>query len=162
WGASFPLALAAAGGSGEVRDAGRLVGSVAAANTLGAIAGALLVSLVAVGRFGSQATEQGLAAAAGLTALLLAAAGPAGWRLWWRTALGLAIGAGAAALVRLVPPVPPGLIAWGRHVDSWSSVDYRFVAEGQNASVAITWSNDCLNFHVAGKVEASTDPTDMR
>src|SRR5205085_10929921 len=36
WGASFPLALAAAAGHGD--DAGQLVGGVYAANTLGAIA----------------------------------------------------------------------------------------------------------------------------
>src|SRR5271157_5829530 len=45
WGASFPLALAAAARPGE--DPGRVVGSVYAANTAGAIAGWLVVSLVA-------------------------------------------------------------------------------------------------------------------
>src|SRR5207244_1393666 len=46
WGASFPLALAAATRPGQ--DPGRLVGRVYAANTLGAIAGAALFSLVLV------------------------------------------------------------------------------------------------------------------
>ena len=41
WGASFPLALAAAAHPGE--DSGKLVGSIYAANTLGAIVGALVV-----------------------------------------------------------------------------------------------------------------------
>ena len=46
WGASFPLALAAAGrGRG---DTGRLVGQVYAANTLGAIVGSLLTSATLV------------------------------------------------------------------------------------------------------------------
>ena len=40
WGASFPLALAAVASPGE--DPGRLVGSVYAANTFGAIVGGLL------------------------------------------------------------------------------------------------------------------------
>jgi len=43
WGASFPLALAAVAVPG--RDPGRLVGAVYAANTLGAIVGALAASL---------------------------------------------------------------------------------------------------------------------
>src|SRR5712691_8325148 len=44
WGASMPLACAAVAGRGE--DSGRTVGGVYAANTLGAIIGALAVSLV--------------------------------------------------------------------------------------------------------------------
>lgn len=43
WGASFPFALAAVAAPGQ--DAGRLVGRVYAANTLGAIGGALLFSV---------------------------------------------------------------------------------------------------------------------
>jgi spermidine synthase len=44
WGASFPLALASVAAPGQ--DPGRLVGGVYAANTVGAIAGALGASLV--------------------------------------------------------------------------------------------------------------------
>ena len=44
WGASFPLAVAAA--AAPYQDAGRLVGGVYAANTAGAIAGDLLSSFV--------------------------------------------------------------------------------------------------------------------
>src|SRR5262249_21170975 len=43
WGASFPLALAAVATRGQ--DPGRLVGGVYAANTIGAIAGAMAFSL---------------------------------------------------------------------------------------------------------------------
>ena len=46
WGASFPLALAAVAGRGQ--DPGRLVGGVYAANTVGAIVGSLLFSMVVV------------------------------------------------------------------------------------------------------------------
>ena len=46
WGASFPLALAAVASNGQ--DPGRLVGGVYAANTVGAIVGALMASLVLV------------------------------------------------------------------------------------------------------------------
>lgn len=160
WGASFPLALAVA--SHGHADIGRITGLVAAANTLGAIVGALLVSLLAVGHIGSQGTQQLLALAAGLTAALLAAT-TAGRSLASRT-IGSATLATSALLLAgfAIAPVPNGLIAWGRFVDSWNNTEYRYVAEGQNSSVAITHSGDYLNFHVAGKVEASTDPTDMR
>src|SRR5205823_1225574 len=46
WGASFPLALTAVASRGQ--DSARLVGSVYAANTVGAILGALLFSLLIV------------------------------------------------------------------------------------------------------------------
>src|SRR5262249_20735105 len=140
---------------------GRLVGGISGANTLGAIAGALLTSLVAVGSFGSQRTQQGLAAVAGVTALLLLLGSSAPPR--WRKALaGTLFAAVAAGCAFVLPPVPNGLIAWGRFVDSWDGSDYRYVAEGHDSSVAITATDALLNFHVAGKVEASTGQTDMR
>src|ERR1017187_9393225 len=60
WGASFPLACAPVAEAGE--DSGRVVGGVSAANTLGAIAGALLVSLLLVPAIGTQQTERVLLA----------------------------------------------------------------------------------------------------
>src|SRR4029077_16325301 len=59
WGASFPLALAAAG---PCEDSGRLMAAVYAANTLGAIAGALVTSLLLIAWIGSQHTAQVLIA----------------------------------------------------------------------------------------------------
>ncbi|MGH7573982.1 MAG: fused MFS/spermidine synthase, partial [Longimicrobiales bacterium] len=56
WGASFPLALAAVAQRGE--DPGRLVGRVYAANTAGAIAGALLASLIIVAWAGTQLAQR--------------------------------------------------------------------------------------------------------
>src|SRR5256885_8685835 len=50
WGASFPLALAAANAKG---DSGRLVGGIYAANTGGAILGALAFSLILIPRIGT-------------------------------------------------------------------------------------------------------------
>src|SRR6185503_1196751 len=67
WGASFPLALAAVASRGD--DPGRLVGGVYAANTMGAIVGALGFSLLlvpAIGTAGSERALIGLAAAAAL------------------------------------------------------------------------------------------------
>ncbi len=71
WGASFPLALLAVASRGQ--DPGRLVGGVYAANTIGAIAGALVFSLLLIPGIGTAGAERvliGLAAAAALVALL--------------------------------------------------------------------------------------------
>ena len=90
WGASFPLALAAVAARGQ--DGGRLVGGVYAANTIGAMGGALLFGLFlipAIGTAGTRAPLIGLAATAALVALWplirparepLERAAP---RLWW-------------------------------------------------------------------------------
>src|SRR5438067_640300 len=56
WGASFPLALAAVAAKGQ--DPGRLVGGVYAANTVGAILGAVGFSVVVVGWWGTQQAER--------------------------------------------------------------------------------------------------------
>ena len=68
WGASFPLALAAARGDEE--DSGKLVGSVYAANTIGGIVGALFGSLLIIAWLGTQAAERVLMATAALSALI--------------------------------------------------------------------------------------------
>jgi spermidine synthase len=70
WGASFPLALAAAAAEGE--DPARLAGEVYAANTAGSIVGALAFSLAlipAAGTAGSERLLIWLAAAAAAVAL---------------------------------------------------------------------------------------------
>src|SRR3954453_5046460 len=56
WGASFRLALAGAAKPGD--DPARLVGGVYAANTLGAIVGALSASLVLVPWIGTAAVQK--------------------------------------------------------------------------------------------------------
>ncbi len=71
WGASFPLALAAVARRGE--DPGRLVGGVYAANTVGAIFGSLVASLMLVYWFGSQHAQQAMMIVSGLSGLLLLA-----------------------------------------------------------------------------------------
>ncbi len=69
WGASFPLALASVAGKGQ--DPGRLVGGVYAANTVGAIVGALGGSLLMVTWLGTQHSQQALIILSGLAALLV-------------------------------------------------------------------------------------------
>ncbi|MGD1084882.1 MAG: SAM-dependent methyltransferase [Verrucomicrobiota bacterium] len=56
WGASFPLALAALASRGQ--DPGRLVGGVYAANTVGAIVGALGFSLLVVPHWGTVGAQR--------------------------------------------------------------------------------------------------------
>ena len=56
------------------------------------------------------------------------------------------------------------LIAYGRRMATSmnrSKILYR--GEGINSSIAISqWDDGAVQFHVSGKVEASTEPYDMR
>ena len=69
WGLSFPLALAAVALPGQ--DAGRVAGEVYAANTAGAIVGAVLFSLVLIPWFGTQQSQRILIGISAITALIL-------------------------------------------------------------------------------------------
>lgn len=176
WGASFPLALAAVPARGK--DPGKLVGAVYSANTIGAILGAVLTSLVLIPWLGSQESQRvliGLSTLAGLCVLLP--------RFRW-TAVPLTNGirvAGYVAVVALVgllawtvPPLPWKVVAFGRYLLSYSDEWHElYVGEGLNSSVAVSQiirtnkpdqdeEPPIRNFHVSGKVEASTEPQDMR
>jgi hypothetical protein len=67
WGASFPLALAAVASRG--RDAGRMVGGIYAANTAGAIVGALAFSMLLIPAIGTQGCERVLIVLSAVSAL---------------------------------------------------------------------------------------------
>ena len=169
WGASFPLALAAAAPRDE--DSGRVVGAVYAANTVGAIVGAVAFSILLIPVIGTQGAQRVLLAVAGVAAaLVLLARLPAliksGTRLR-PLAVAVAIVAVAlvtAAVAAIVPPVPAQLYAFGRKImnpDFAAKVLY--VGEGMNASIAVSEDeNGARYFHVAGKVEAASYPSDMR
>jgi spermidine synthase len=156
WGASFPLALAGVASSNE--DPARLVGGVYAANTLGAIAGSLGASLLLVIWLGSQRAQQLLILVAALAALLLF------WQERVRGALVGAAGVAAALLALTVSPTPGMLVAYGRYaVLQRGEADIIYVGEGWNASVAVSErGNGVRNYHNAGKVQASSEPQDMR
>ena len=168
WGASFPLALASVADPGE--DPGRMVGGVYASNTAGAIVGALAFSLLLIPRLGSGRSERLLIVLSAIGGLLLL--GPMVWtwrNAWpWRKKAGALALAGATAgalwLIFLIPPVPGMLIAYGRRImTSTSRAKILFVGEGINSSIAISqWDDGAMQFHVSGKVEASTEPYDMR
>jgi len=162
WGASFPLALASVAEPGE--DSGRMVGGIYAANTAGAIVGALTFSLLLIPRLGSGRSERLLIVLSALSGLLML--GPMVWP-WRRKSGALALLAATAAafwLIWIVPPVPGMLIAYGRRImTSTTRAKILYVGEGINSSIAISqWDDGALQFHVSGKVEASTEPYDMR
>jgi spermidine synthase len=158
WGASFPLALAAAVRAGE--EPRRAVGRLYAASTAGAIAGALITTFVLVVVLGSQRTQQLLIlASAGSAALLLITHGRNA-----RRRLSSAVAVGAAVAAFAVPALPAEFIAYGRFLPTRGfDANVVYVGEGLTASVAVTKEpNGTLTYHNAGKTQASTYPQDMR
>jgi spermidine synthase len=159
-GASFPLALAAAAEPGQ--DPARLVGGVYAANTVGAIFGSLIVGLVLVPWVGSQIAAQiliGVAALSGVT-MLMSAPAP----VVPVPALVILVAFAAGLLARAVPPLPGILVAYGRYAATWvGQNEIIYSGEGVTASVAVSRTpTGVLNYHNAGKVQASSEPQDMR
>jgi spermidine synthase len=181
WGASFPLALASAATEGQ--DAGRLVSKVYAANTVGAIIGAIGFSVVMISHYGTQQAQRTLIALSAVSAGLMlisllssrrsatphsAEPSGAGARGLTMAALLATVAVGLVMAVRL-PRIPWGVVAYGRYLPSWAgeirsgASKMLFVGEGMNSSVAVTELNSGVrNFHVSGKVEASSEPQDMR
>ncbi|HTI69583.1 MAG TPA: fused MFS/spermidine synthase, partial [Candidatus Limnocylindria bacterium] len=194
WGASFPIALAAV--ADPTKDSARLVGGVYAANTVGAIGGALLFSLLIVPAFGTLAAQQLLAALSALSALVLL-----GWRsrstevvdqastggklsgnLFTGGITSLIIVTVTLVAIGTMSPAHWGLVAYGRFMATYGNrlapeitseksvpssgnpdIYCTYVGEGLNGTIAVTkWTSGIRNFHSAGKVQASSDPRDMR
>ncbi len=168
WGASFPMALASVATGGK--DPARLVGGVYAANTLGAIIGSVTASLLLVVWLGSQRAQQVLVIISAVSALLMlesAAAEAESKKTRFQFAGTLLLAAamgGAVLLARTIHPVPGVLVAYGRYAATrLGEGEIIYVGEGWNASVAVSrLSNGVLNYHNAGKVQASSEPQDMR
>ncbi len=201
WGASFPLALAAVAAPGQ--DAGRWVGRAYAANTIGAIVGALACSLLLIAWVGTQQTQRLLIGLSTVAALLVFL--PTLWRTSKESRAGvppdnrasrprtlelgrdalpgrrdacpttpvsririagalLALIGVATALASSVPQVPWDLVAYGHYLPTKANIgSLLYMGEGMNSSIAVTeMSNGVRNFHVSGKIEASTEPRDMQ
>ncbi len=167
WGASFPLAVAAvADGRGNSSAA---VARVYAANTAGAIIGALAFGLLLIGTLGTQQSQRLLMLVSLLAALLLLLAAPraAGSAIPRRGAL-LAGAAAAMLLVvslTFVHRLPGVLVGYGRWAVTWlpEPGEFIYVGEGLNSTLAVSRRVDgTLNYHNAGKVQASSHPDDMR
>lgn len=174
WGASFPLALAAVA-SGD-SDPGKPVGRVYAANTVGAILGALFFSSVSIPSIGSRASQQLLTILAALAAALILvgkSAREAGKRprknqkpspasLHPLLSRGIPILLLTLLTSGTLPRLHPGMIGFGRDVPQWDAVEFIHTSEGINASIAVSNEDGYRNFHVSGKVVASNLPQDMR
>jgi spermidine synthase len=172
WGLSFPLAVSAVVRADS--DVGAAVGRVYAANTFGAIAGAVLTPLVFIPFVGTHGAQRMLivasAVSAGVALLPHFGSSTAGTTRNTRRAPGsgsifvlVLLMTGAVVAAAAVSPAPAGLIAWGRLFPWFGEPVALYVGEGVNASIAVTEeSNGWRNFHVSGKVEASTEPQDMR
>ena len=159
WGASFPLAVAAAARPGD--DAGATVGRVYAANTVGAIGGALVTGLVLVPLMGTHGAQRALIIVSAVSAAV--ALVPRSRAMFARGFLLVFLLAGTVWATASVRPVPAGLVAWGRQLAWQGEPNALYVGEGINSSIAVTEdTNGWRNFHVSGKVEASTEPQDMR
>ncbi|HEY2152388.1 MAG TPA: fused MFS/spermidine synthase [Vicinamibacterales bacterium] len=174
WGASFPLALAAVASSDQ--DAARLSGGVYAANTVGAIGGSLITSFLLIPWIGSSHTEQVFIIVSALSALLMLepsyvggtdpgriASEKSGWNLGGTAVLAIAM-ISAGLLARSVHELPGLLVAYGRYsATRVGQANVIYVGEGLNASVAVSeLPNGVRNYHNAGKVQASSEPQDMR
>jgi spermidine synthase len=177
WGASFPLALAAVASTEQ--DAALLAGGVYASNTVGAILGSLVTSFILVPWIGSSHTEQVMIIISALAALLMlepSYAGKAnaeiaetaerksgGWSLTGTAILAAGM-ISAGLLARSVHELPGLMVAYGRYAATRvGQAEIIYVGEGLNASVAVSrLSNGVLNYHNAGKVQASSEPQDMR
>ena len=166
WGASFPLALASVATPGQ--DPGKLVGGVYAANTVGAIVGSMSASLFMVILIGTQHSQQLLMGLSGLSALIilapLALEEEPGKGMMNAVLTALLIALAVGMMASKVHKVPNELVAYGRFLPTRNGQgDVFFMAEGLTASVAVSRLADgTLNYHNAGKVQASSDPADMR
>jgi spermidine synthase len=126
--------------------------------------GALVTSLVLVGTFGSQFAQRALICVATLSSLLMLAGSTTDKSAVPAMVRVVVISAVAGLLARYVPPLPGLLVAYGRYAATWvGQNEIIYVGEGVTASVAVSrTSSGSLNYHNAGKVQASSEPQDMR
>lgn len=160
WGISFPLAVAAAVDSGlsPARSTARIYG----ANTLGAIVGALATSLWLLTAFGSSRAQVLLGWLCAAAAII----GP-GLRRWPQSlppAVKLVLVISLPLAVSwLVPPISPDVLAYGRLVNQAGRAQVLYAGEGISSTVAVSRRlTGELNYHGAGKIQASTEYQDMR
>ena len=173
WGASFPLAIASVSRPGQ--DPGRLVGGIYAANTLGAIGGALLFSALFIPWMGTQNAHRVLLGLVGCSSLIVLV--PVLYQtvvhrttsrtveaMLWGSVVSILIANAAGWAALTAPEIPPGLIGYGRYLPTYEKLpNFVYWGEGSNASIAVSEESDgTRNFHVSGKVVASSNPFDMR
>jgi spermidine synthase len=190
WGASFPLALAAVASPGQ--DPGRLVGGVYASNTIGAIIGSLGFSMIGIPLLGSAVSQKLLVIISGTAAALMISYDLAARRFpetfsIKRLISGFKMRVAIIITVIIIPVVlitgnivtiPWGAVAYGRYMSSYNNLEGisktlpeppdetikpLYVGEGLNGTICVTQtSTGITQFHSIGKVQASTEPLDMR
>ena len=181
WGASFPVALAAAAEPGQ--DPGRLVAGIYAANTVGAIVGSLAFSLVLIPTIGTQWSQRVLLVLSAASAAVILA--PRAWPR--RDSRGRARAGGhrrapaavvgLAARRRASPPGWPGAsrrcpgprVGYGRYCATWVTDLYPGVLNQHEvdllkhaASLGITLraSHDTIRYEANAGGEAGKVLTD--
>jgi spermidine synthase len=137
---------------------------VYAANTFGAIVGALGVSLILVPWIGTRDSQRVLllaAAVAAVTALIP--------YLRQRRSVTLAAALAGSMVVAVfladgIDSVPGALIAYGRRIAIYRGrSQILYTVEGRNSSVAISrWNDGATEIDVNGHVEATSEPYDMK
>jgi spermidine synthase len=158
WGASFPLALASVFPG---QDSSLVVGRIYAANTAGAIIGVIGFTLAVIPTVGTQQAQRLLIALAVIGGLIMLARDV-------RKAAQVALLTGAtvcaAWLLTAVAAIPPGIVGYGRSMMTYNTMpNFLYVGEGMTSSVAVSeLESGVRNFHVSGKIEASSEQLDMR
>jgi spermidine synthase len=162
WGASFPLALASVASRGE--DSGKTVGGIYAANTLGAIFGALVTSLALIPWIGTQQSQRVILILSALSALFVLVPFIAKHKSILAATCLTASLVIAAVFAYTLDPIPGELIAYGRRMAlNTGKSRVLLTKEGRNSSVAITqWNDGAIEIDVNGHVEATTETFDMK
>jgi spermidine synthase len=168
WGASFPLALAAIGS--RETDTGVVVGTTYAANTIGAIFGSIVASLILIPSIGTQRSQQAMLVFAATSALLMLVFRPQARETKFAftpstmAAFLITIGVTGYLITTIIPP-PALLVGYGRFAArrQYNHGEFIYMGEGMNSSMTVSeLSNGVRNYHNAGKVQASSEPQDMR
>jgi spermidine synthase len=125
--------------------------------TAGAIIGTLAAGLL-VWWLGSQSVQRllmALSTVAGLVVLVPLV------RVRWTMALAVVA---ACCAIWMVPPISPLAVAYGRHSMLYGGhAQIFYVGEGLQTAVAVSRTAEGgVNYHNAGKVQASSEPQDMR
>jgi len=167
WGASFPLALAAC--ADGRKDPGKLVGTVYAANTVGAILGSVITAMVLIPSFGTQISQRVVIVVTAISALIMLAVTRqpgGGYAFRPRNAGFVVLTLGTCLWVAAsVIEVPALLIGYGHNAANryWNHGQFLFYGEGTNSSMAVSEiAPGIRNYHNGGKVQASSEAQDMR
>lgn len=176
WGATFPLAIASL--RRQATGLGRSVGLLAAANTGGAVVGALLTSFWLIPTHGTQITQRMFVICSAGVALVAVAVGA--WQYardpgpsgrghdHRRSSLGrsvlamlLIVGLGIHGTLR-TPKVSEYLLAHGR-VRAREEGAVLYCNEGAHTPVLVkSWDGYIRTLHISGKVAASNELEEMR